>query len=239
MLLSAKGDPARRSVGECPRVPSKGLTNPFFEGSRGRIVDMLRRHPCTIDELASELHLTANAVRVQITAMERDGLVRQAGVRRGITRPSRTFELTVESEHLLSRAYVPLMATMLGVFETQVPADELEGLMRNTGRALARQFPAVATAGQSFEARLATASRALNEELGALTEVKKEEGQYVIRGYGCPLSAITGKHRAVCLAVESLLESLLGRKVRECCERDERPRCCFRVLPAAAGRPRA
>ena len=220
-------------------MPPKELKNPVFEGSRGRIVDLLRRRPLTVDELASELHLTANAVRVQLTAMERDGLIRQAGIRRGVTRPSRTFELTLEVEHLLSRAYVPLMATLLQVIESRLPADELESLMRDTGRALARQLPVAATAGRSFEARLAAGSRALNEELGALTEVRKEDGQYLIRGFGCPLSAITGKHRAVCLAVESLLESLLGRKVQECCDREQRPRCCFQILPAAAGRPRA
>jgi hypothetical protein len=33
----------------------------------------------------------------------------------------------------------------------------------------------------------------------------------------------------VCRAVESLLAQFLNAHVRECCERGERPRCCFRI----------
>ena len=58
----------------------------------------------TVDDLAAELGRTANAVRSQLIAMERDGLVRRTGQRPGTTRPSHVFELTSEVEHLLSRA---------------------------------------------------------------------------------------------------------------------------------------
>ena len=61
-----------------------------------------------------------------------------------------------------------------------------------------------------------------------------ENGRYVIRGEGCPLSALTGKHPAVCRAMESLVKELVGAPVRECCERDARPRCCFEIARRAA-----
>ena len=38
----------------------------------------------------------------------------------------------------------------------------------------------------------------------------------------------------VCRAVESLLAELLEVPVEECCERGERPRCCFKVLVPSA-----
>jgi predicted ArsR family transcriptional regulator len=68
----------------------------------------------------------------------------------------------------------------------------------------------------------------LNEQLGALTDVE-ENGSYIIRGAGCPLSALTGKHPAVCTAIETLLAEAVGATVRECCDRTERPRCCFAI----------
>jgi hypothetical protein len=61
---------------------------------------------------------------------------------------------------------------------------------------------------------------------GALTHVE-QNGRYVIRGASCPLSALTGKHPGGCLAMESLVSEIVGVRTRECCERDERPRCCF------------
>ena len=66
-------------------------------GTRGRIIDLIRRSRPTATEIAEQLELTYNAVRVHLTALERDGLIRKAGVRRGETRPSTTYELAPES----------------------------------------------------------------------------------------------------------------------------------------------
>ena len=73
----------------------------------------------------------------------------------------------------------------------------------------------------------------LNEQLGAVTHVE-QNGGYVIRGEGCPLSALTGKHPAVCRAMESLVKEFVGAAVHECCERAQRPRCCFEIKSKAS-----
>lgn len=54
-------------------------------------------------------------------------------------------------------------------------------------------------------------------------------GSFVIRGEGCPLSALAGKHEGVCLAMESLVSEIVGAPTHQCCVRDERPRCCFEI----------
>jgi predicted ArsR family transcriptional regulator len=72
------------------------------------------------------------------------------------------------------------------------------------------------------------ASELLNEQLGALTRVERN-GHYMIRGAGCPLSALTGKQPAVCSAMETLVSEIVGVPVRECCDRSDRPRCCFEI----------
>jgi predicted ArsR family transcriptional regulator len=66
-----------------------------------------------------------------------------------------------------------------------------------------------------------------------LTHVE-HNGRYVIRGEGCPLSALTGKHPGVCRAMESLVSEVIGAPTRECCERDGRPRCCFEISAGKA-----
>ena len=60
-----------------------GLDKRFFESTRGQIVTILRASPCTVEELAGKLELTNNAVRAHLLTLERDGLVRQSGLRRG------------------------------------------------------------------------------------------------------------------------------------------------------------
>jgi predicted ArsR family transcriptional regulator len=145
----------------------------------------------------------------------------------GTTRPSRIFELTPEVEQLLSRAYIPLLTRLVDVFADTLPERQVDTLLRQVGQKLGHDLSPAPPSG-SLRARVTSASALLNEHLGAVTHVE-ENGRYVIRGEGCPLSALTGKHPAVCRALESLVTSLVGAAVRECCERDERPRCCFEI----------
>ena len=84
----------------------------------------------------------------------------------------------------------------------------------------------------TLRSRVMAASKLLNEQLGAVTHVEANGG-YVIRGEGCPLSALTGKHPSVCRAMESLVKEFVGASVHECCERAQRPRCCFEIKSKA------
>jgi predicted ArsR family transcriptional regulator len=204
------------------------FTRGFFGSTRGRIVALLRRRESTADELASELGLTTNAIRAQIGGMEKDGVVRRIAQRAGATRPSHVFGLSAEMEQLLSRAYIPLLTEFVHVFTAALPAREVERLMREAGRRLAREIANGKLRSGRWPSRIKAASDLLNEELGALTHPERN-GQYWIRGVSCPLSALTGKHPTVCLAVESFLAEALGASVRECCDRDGKPRCCFEI----------
>jgi len=204
------------------------FTKGFFGSTRGRIVALLRQRESTADELASELGLTTNAIRAQIGGMEKDGLVRRIAQRRGATRPSQVYGLSAEMEQLLSRAYIPLLTQCLNVFTSALPAPQVERLMREVGRRLAREVANGRLRSGRWNSRIKAASDLLNEELGAQTHAEKN-GHSRIRGVSCPLSALTGKHRTVCLAVESFLAEAIGARVRECCDREGKPRCCFDI----------
>jgi DeoR family transcriptional regulator, suf operon transcriptional repressor len=204
------------------------LKKQLLDSSRGRIVTLLRRGALTADDIASELGVTRSGIRAQITAMERDGIVRRAGQRPGTTRPSHVFELTPDVEQLLSSAYIPLLTQVVDVFAAALPADQLETMLRQAGRQLADEMSRGKRPAGNLASRVAIASEMLNEQLGATTHVE-ENGTFVIRGFGCPLAALTGKHPGVCLAMESLVAEVVGAPVRECCDREDRPQCCFEI----------
>ena len=205
------------------------LRQQLLDTGRGRIVSLLQHGPLTVDDLASRLELSASGVRAQITAMERDGVVQRVGRRPGTTRPSQIFELTAEVEQLLSRAYLPLLTQLVDVFADGLPARQLNALLRQAGKKLAGSLTSGRPSGP-LRSRVTAASELLNDQLGAVTHVE-QNGGYIIRGEGCPLSALTGKHPAVCRAMESLVKELVGASVHECCERSQRPRCCFEIKP--------
>jgi DNA-binding transcriptional ArsR family regulator len=80
-------DPQTTRLGEM-------LRKQLLDTTRGRIVTLLQAEALTADDIASKLGLTRSAVRVHLTAMERDGVVARAGKRAGTTRPSNVYELT-------------------------------------------------------------------------------------------------------------------------------------------------
>src|SRR5690242_6161938 len=102
------------------------LDRRFFESTRGQIVTLLRGSACTVDELAQKLELTDNAVRAHLSTLERDGLVRQSGIRRGPRKPHFTYTLTPESDRLFPKAYDELLNQLLAVLKNRLPPAELE-----------------------------------------------------------------------------------------------------------------
>src|SRR5207237_1286474 len=106
------------------------LTRQLLDSTRGRIVTLLQHSALTVDDLASELGLTANGVRAHLTAMERDGVVQRSGTRAGTTRPSIVYTLAPEVEQLLSRAYIPLLTQLVRVFADELPAKQMDSLLR-------------------------------------------------------------------------------------------------------------
>ena len=194
-------------------------------GTRGRIIDLIRRSQPTATEIADQLELTYNAVRVHLTALERDGLIRKAGLRRGETRPSATYELAAGVEDALSRAYMPFASHLMRALGDRLPNQELTELMRDVGRRLAAEWP---QPRGPVTQRVDEAS-ALLQELGAPNEVQRSGHALRIRGFGCLLAAAVHGQPHVCHAMESLLGELVGAPVRECCERGAQPRCCFEI----------
>ncbi len=203
------------------------LRRRLLDTTRGRIVELLQSGGSTADELASRLSVSRTAIRVQLTAMERDGVVVRTGTRAGTTRPSNVFELTPESSQFLSKAYLPLLSELVGELEKSLAVDQLQSLLRRVGKRLAHDLSGGKRAGD-LRTRVMRASELMNTLFGARTRVESN-GLYVIHGSGCPLAVVTSTHPAVCVTVRTWLSEVIGAPVQECCERDGQPRCRFEI----------
>lgn len=206
-------------------MTDRSLRLGVLQGTRGQIIDLLRRAPATATEIAVQLALTYNAVRSHLNALDRDGLVRPSSLKRGGTRPAVLYELAPGVNEAMSRAYVPFTTQVLRELSERLPASELDEIMRRVGRGLARKY---SRPRGSFRERVDAASGVL-QTLGAPNEIEESDGGLTIRGFGCLLASAVGEQPAVCHAMESLLEELLDLPVTECCERGDRPRCCFTI----------
>jgi len=198
---------------------------PSLDPTRARVVAALRRGPSTLDELVTELGLTRTAIRLQLSALERDGDVARRGIKRGRTKPAIVYELTGSAEQALSRAYVPVLTELLHVLAARLPAAEFDAVMRDVGRGL------LSDQGRprgTLQARVTAASELLHQ-LGGLTEIDNTGDELVIRSFGCPLAATAVDHPETCSAMESLVSEFVGTGVTQRCDRGDRPRCRFHI----------
>jgi predicted ArsR family transcriptional regulator len=203
-----------------------GLDKRFFESTRGQIVTILRSSPSTVEELAGKLELTDNAVRAHLLTLERDGLVRQSGLRRGPRKPHFTYVLTPEADALFPKAYDALLNQLITVLKTRLDQPDLEDVLREVGRAVAAGAPA--GQNQSLEGRVQTALTVL-EAIGGSAEVEQHDDKIVIRGNGCPLAAAVSVHPEVCRLAETLVGEIVQAPVHERCDRAGRPSCRFEI----------
>ena len=201
----------------------------FFESTRGRVVDHLRRGPATVDDIAAALGLTDNAVRAHLSTLERDGFVRTDGVRRdgSVGKPAVLFRLDPAAEATLSRAYAPLLRAMLGALRQRLSPRGTRAVLREAGRRLAGGRP---SAEGSLRERAAAGAAVLNELGGfATVDVSGGGSEVLIRGRGCALSEAVREDPRVCAAVTTMLAEVTGAAVRQRCEHGEFPQCCFEL----------
>jgi predicted ArsR family transcriptional regulator len=198
----------------------------FFESTRGRIVTLLRATARTVDELAVELELTDNAVRAHLLTLERDGLVRQSGLRRGPRKPHYTYALTPEADNLFPKAYDALLNQLIAVLKNRLGPQEIEEVLREVGRHIASG--ATSDEAGDLEERAQVALKVL-AAIGGAAEIERQDDGLVIRSGGCPLAAAVSAHPEVCQLAEALVAEIVKAPVEEHCNRDGPPQCRFQI----------
>jgi predicted ArsR family transcriptional regulator len=191
------------------------------------VVALLRRSERTVSDLAGELGLSDNAVRLHLAALERDGLVEASGTRSEWTgKPAVLYRTTVDAEGLFPKPYDAVLAALLTQLEQEQDAAAVERLLRRAGRRLGAATGARAA---HLDERVAHAAEVLTT-LGGLAEVVEDDEGFLIQGHSCPLGDLVAEHPLTCQLAEALVSELVGSPATECCDRGERPRCAFRVV---------
>lgn len=200
----------------------------LLAGSRGRILDELRRAPATISDLTGRLTLSANAVRSHLAALERDGIVvPESRQRQGVGKPAHLYRLTTEARSLTPKAYDAMLDVVLDVVRERTGPDGYAEILNGAADRLAgaRRLP-----DASFDERLADV-RSLLASVGAQVEVERVGDRMRLRGTDCPLASMVATHPELCGVLAGVIARRLGVAVNDCCDRTATlPRCCFEAI---------
>jgi len=210
------------------KMKTTKLDKRFFESTRGQIVLLLRQSNKTVNELAEELNLTDNAVRAHLLSLERDRLVLQSGLVKGFRKPQFAYGLTDEARHLFPKSYDSLFNQLIDVLKNRLSPASLKDILYEVGRKIGKGKSSAAD--EDIDARLDKTLQAL-EELGGAAKVFKEDKKIYIRSESCPFADAVAEHPEVCQLTESMIEEIVGKPVKEVCNRQALPQCCFEINP--------
>ncbi len=199
----------------------------LLSGTRRRIVVLLRMKDRTVRELADALDLTRNAIRAQLSNLERDELAEVTDRRPTARKPENVYGLTEKAEQLFPKAYDEILNTLLSVLSET--SDDLSALLREVGARLARPHKPHELEA-SVRDRLTRAKQVL-EDMGGLPTIKETDDAYVLKGVSCPLASVVNEHgERACEVACALIEELTDLAVEQRCQTtDACPQCTFVV----------
>jgi predicted ArsR family transcriptional regulator len=182
---------------------------PFTEAPRPGILDLLKLHgPADVPRLARRRRVNRTAVREQLLALEREGLVTRRLEHRGRRgRPSQVYSLTAKAEALFPQAYGPLALALLRQIRETDGDGKIDRLLERRTRETAARY----------RERLAGLSP--SNIWKELSKIREEEGYMArpCRGglseHHCPIASIAREFPQVCHHEKLLFERVLGRRL--------------------------
>ena len=102
-----------------------------MRSTRQELIELIRRGTDTAEALAVALGVTPSAVRAQLGALERDGVLERRGVRRlaRAGKPAVVYGVTAAAEAGRSRAYAPVLVSLVTSLGETVPEAEMRGAL--------------------------------------------------------------------------------------------------------------
>ena len=198
-----------------------------LRGNRGAILGRLRRGDFTVAQLAEDVGLTRNGVRLHLARLEREGLIERVGSARGVSKSSRLYGLSALGRLVYSRAYGILLRGLVEELVTSPHGLDAQDLFAAVARRLAAGR---ATPGADPDTRLLDTLELLRE-LGGDPAVQDAPAGPRITLEHCPLADLSAAHPEICAFGKSLVAHMLGAPVDGRCTRGDRPRCRFDVAP--------
>lgn len=183
----------------------------FFQTTRGRIVEELRRRKsASAVDLAHVFGLSPNAIRQQLVVLERDGLVVEKSVRRGPTKPTYEFSLTSDAEKLFPQHYDKMLGAVLRELKEQYGQEGVAKVFDGIAKRTVAKAKERVTAGSTAE-RAAQLTQVLREG-GVVAEYNLIDGGFELHEHNCPYSEVAKEHPEVCSVIHHVLDETIGGK---------------------------
>jgi predicted ArsR family transcriptional regulator len=170
---------------------------------------LLKKHRCSIVELAEAVDINPISVRHHISRLQADGLVASDEERHGVGRPRQVFFLTESGLEEFPTRYLRLTIRLLEQLKENLPQNMVDQLFSQMAADLVQDYADTANEeDMTIEQRLEFVNDLLQDE-GFDLEWEKRDNQYFIREISCPYLHVGQTHPEICVIDQTLISTVL------------------------------
>jgi predicted ArsR family transcriptional regulator len=182
----------------------------------------------SIDEMATQLEISRNAVKQHLVVLEKQQLVQEAALNSTRGRPARSYTLTEQGLNHFPKQYAWFCNLLLSEISSELSAEALQQMLWNMGvklaNSLAPQF------SHKDPARKLVALIELMQSLGYQAELEQQDGQTSIKAVNCVYHDLAQKYPEICQFDLALITSLLNKPVQQtACMANKDCACRFNI----------
>ncbi|WP_157912807.1 helix-turn-helix transcriptional regulator [Candidatus Promineifilum breve] len=182
--------------------------------TRDIILHTIKSSPqSTVEELAGAADISPVTVRHHLNALQAEGTIESATIRRKVGRPYYVYSLSERGQELFPKRYVRLTSRLLDEMKDRLPekllAEIFEGVVDTVLREHRGEFEHLA-----LEQRLDYLVKLLSEE-GFLSTWERTPDGYRLVEYSCPYLSIGSTHAEVCNFDRQLMSGVLQLRVHQ------------------------
>jgi DeoR family suf operon transcriptional repressor len=175
---------------------------------RAILVGLKKRGEARAEDLATDLGITASAVRQHLGGLVANGFVGHREQKGSPGRPKHLYSLTTAAEALFPKSYSDLTNEVLAIVEDEDPVLLAKVFERRRDRRIENAMLRLA-AKRTFEQRVAELTAILDED-GYLAQWERlDDGSYRITEHNCAVLGVAQRYGQACSSEIEFLRAVL------------------------------
>ena len=178
----------------------------------------------SVEGLAEVAQVSPVTVRHHLNALQADGLIESASIRRKVGRPYYVYSLSEKGHELFPKRYVRLTSRLLDEMKARLPEDVVNEVFENVVLSVVEEHR-----GEyehlGFEERLDYLVDLLADE-GFLASWENSDDNYTLTEYSCPYISVGRSHSEICTIDKDLIVNILQTPVQQMSCMLEGDECC-------------
>ena len=170
------------------------------------------RGPQSSSQLSSELGMTVEGARFQLTKLAEEGLVEVHGESKGVGRPTQVWELTNKGHQYFPDKHAGLSEQLLESMKDLLEPEQMNAIISLREKKANEKYREALKDIPGLEEKIARLAELRNSD-GYLAEWDKEEEGFILIENHCPICAAAQRCADLCEAEMNTFKEIFGEEV--------------------------